>query len=141
MIRKDVSLDFHYSHPKSRKSQNEPQLFCGSFVLCSCFIPQINILVNLLAISGNTDFIIALREFCPKGITNQIVHNCFGFRLVKPVIKFCDLRLNLGQQIYSNLLDLRNFLLGQIRFEQQISPLTQVSVFLLFTAEKRFMIL
>ena len=45
MIRKDVSLDFHYSHPKSRKSQNEPQLFCGSFVLCSCFIPQINILV------------------------------------------------------------------------------------------------
>lgn len=50
-------------------------------------IPRVHIFVNALAIFGNADLIVALRNLNPERIADQIIHGCFRFLLIGPAVK------------------------------------------------------
>src|SRR5699024_11745826 len=80
----------------------------------------IHIFIDFLAVSRNTDLIIALRQYRPQGIPNEVVHSGFGFLLVSPVIQLRDFGLHLCQKINCYLFDLLNILFGKIFRKQEI---------------------
>ena len=72
---------------------------------CDILVPGIDILIDSLPVSGNAQFIIALRQLVPKRISDQIIDGRLRFLLIGPVVKLCDLSLDPLQQVNRHLFD------------------------------------
>jgi hypothetical protein len=54
------------------------------------FVPRIYIFIDFLPVSGDAQLIMALGEFAPHRIPDKIINGCFGFLLIRSVIKLGD---------------------------------------------------
>ena len=88
------SDDLIRTHPR------ENSLLCvlsGVIALCYFRVAHIYILVDFLLVGLDIAYIIAIGKFLPKGIADQIIHNCLSFLLVRPMVKFSDLLFDFCQ--------------------------------------------